>query len=189
LRCQEHPKHPPADSSPTGVEENLPWTRRVKDMPSSKYAGKLLNLADNYLYVAFFDEADEKLMGKVIKVRGQGRGKSWKPANKTTAFLLYLLNRENNDSIDYATLTTLVNKKFANIPDNAIDEVLDSLDQTKALDVLDGSVVSTNFDPLDIFTGSKINWEVPALIAVPRNSDFRSTHGYSPGYVMITIWK
>jgi hypothetical protein len=157
----------------------------------SPYAGKLLNLADNYLYVAFYDDTDDKLMGKIIKVRGrQGRGKSWKPANKTTAFLLYLLNRENNDSIDYATLTNLVNQKFNNVPVGAIDAVLTTLDNAGALDTEGNAVcASTNPDPLNLFNGPKLNWENPGINPVNKDTDFRTTHGYSPGYVMITVWK
>jgi hypothetical protein len=150
---------------------------------------KLVNLADNYLYVAFYDEANDNLMGKVIKVRGQNKGKSWKPANKTTGLLLYLLNRENNDSIDYNTFTNLVNQKFNNVPAGAIDAFLSFLDQRGALDTGGDVATATKVpDPLKVFEGAKLNWEAPDFIGA-SDADFRSTHGYSPGYVMITIWK
>jgi hypothetical protein len=186
------PRNPPADSSPPGVEENQPGTRRVQIMPNGNYAGKLMNLADNYLYVAFYEEGvggnKDILMGKVIKVRGQEKGKSWKPANKTTAFLLYLLNRENHDSIAYDTFSNLVKTKFNNVPDDGIDKFLKLLETSGALDTGANNTCAVTPDPLNLFTGTKIPWENPDFMG-PDKVDFRSTHGYSSGWVMITIWK
>jgi hypothetical protein len=152
-------------------------------------ANHLVNLANNYLYVAFYDEGKDTLMGKVIKVKGQNKGKSWKPANKTTGLLLYLLNREDNDSIDYNTFTNLVNQKFNNVPAGAIDAFLNFLKERGALDTGGNVTTATKTpDPLNLFSGTKLNWDKPDFLGA-NDATFGSTHGYSPGYVMITIWK
>ena len=151
----------------------------------SKYDGKLLNLASNFVFVGFFDEVDGKFMGKVINI---DNGSSWKPSNKTTAFLLYLLCRESNDNIPYATFTKLVNQKFTGIPPGKIDSILDWLSAKGALDTA-GTGATPNADPLQLFSAPQVNWEEPSLITA-KDTDYRTGHGhhgYSSGYMVITI--
>jgi hypothetical protein len=151
------------------------------------YTNKKLNLSKDYLFAGFCDEDAKVVMGKIIKVGGQNKGKSWKPANLTTALLLYLLCREDNDCIPYEEFANLIFNKFDNVPEGAIEDALDKLLAKGALDNTGNSFAGIS-DPLNLFNGSKLDWEEPALI-VSKDSDCKNKHHYSKGYYMITIWR
>jgi hypothetical protein len=148
------------------------------------YTGKLLNLDSKFLYVAFYEEATKKLMGKVINTQ---TGNSWKPGNLTTAMLLYLLCREDQDDIPYEMFKQLITAKFDGVSDDKIDAVLDFLDQRGALD-LNGTNATRVPDPLKLFTGPKLTWEGKDFNPA-GNVHCKGHHVHSSGYVMITIWK
>ncbi len=151
------------------------------------YKNKKLNLANDYLFVGFYDQPTNNVMGKIIKVKGQDKGKSWKPANITTAFLLYLLCREDNDHIPYEEFTQLIYKKFDNVPEGAIEALLDTLLVKGALQD-NGTNFAGPADPLGACDGPKLNWEEPALM-VSQGANCKEKHHYSPGYIFITIGK
>jgi hypothetical protein len=163
-------------------------------MPNGNYAGELLNLTDDYLFAGFYD-GDKQLMGKVIKVKGDNKGKSWKPANLTTALLLYLLRRQDDDCIPYDEFKQLIYKKFNNVDDAKIDAALDWFKKRGALDQKGPKTPTTNPDPSKVFDPTqpdfkKVDWN-PVGLNDAKDAPKYTQHkiAYSSGYYMITVWK
>jgi hypothetical protein len=132
LLNQQGPIHPPADSSPTGVEENLPETRRCQDMPNGNpFAGKKLRLADNCL---FFQIALGPPRGFLLRLGPNP--KRWHSERKSALMLLDLLVREGDKGILYEDIKKHVLRQFDVTEPKAEEALIDFLKKLKIRQVL-----------------------------------------------------
>jgi hypothetical protein len=95
----------------------------------------LINFRKNVLYVILKDENskdDNKIRAKVLDVNGS---QTYKPKNDTTAVLLYLLSRDDDDPVVLGDYLYFINQKFPEVNDAQVRPFLIRLDHRKLLKV------------------------------------------------------
>jgi hypothetical protein len=96
----------------------------------------LINFRKNVLYVILKDENskdDNKIRAKILDVNGR---QTYKPKNDTTAILLYLLSRDDNDPVILGDFLYFINKYFPEVNDARVRPFLIVLDHLKLLKVV-----------------------------------------------------
>jgi hypothetical protein len=185
VSSQHGPYYPPADSSPTGVEENLPETRREKIMSGIRYDDNpRLNLMPNVIYVMLKDPSTGTIMGKIISISGNS---SFKPKNDPAALLLYLLSRDMNDGILFSKFADLARQKFTPPPsDTVLINFLDKLDDDYNILHADYGKSTGNDDPLNLFDPPTATWETPDL-DLGNQPICKANTFYSSGWIAVPI--
>ncbi len=125
----------------------------------------LLSLKKNVFYV-MLKEGDDPIIGRLIFVNAR---KTYRPINKTTALLLYLLPCDGEDPILLGEYLDLVKAKFPEAPENEIMTFLYELETTyKTLTVTPGTSDSDDPDPMGLFGGEvREEWQTPGLDLYP----------------------
>jgi len=132
---------------------------------SSNRDETLLNLRKNVFYV-MLKEGDQPIIGRLIFVNAR---KTYRPINKTTALLLYLLPCDGEDPILLGNYLDLATANFPGATEEDIIGFLDQLDTTyKILTVTPGTSGSDDPDPMELFGGEfREEWQPPGLELYP----------------------
>jgi hypothetical protein len=156
--------------------------------PNTFKAETIFNSTGDYFYSCFYDDGTQKFMGKLIINQAQNKNaKSYKPSNTTTAFLLYLLFREDGDGITYGQLTNHINNKFNNVIETDIDSFLNDLkNRYNAIEIGATTAHTEEPDPCHVCIGQKLQFERPSL-SISNDSDVRNKLAYGRGQYFYTF--
>ena len=186
LNYHESPNHPPADSSPAGVEENQPRQGGLLIM-NGNYQGALWSLKDHVYYVVLVNPDTGKAMGKIIY---PGISRHFTVKNSTAAHLLYLLARPRGAEIHFDQLKALVTLKYGISDAQAVSELntfLGKLDSHKLIQK--GTVQTDNADVCGLFN-TPDTWDPNPDLGVgegpPRVLD---NFYYACGNAAFSIWR
>jgi hypothetical protein len=154
----------------------------------------LIKLRKGVLYVGLYDPSTadlHKIRAKVIDVNAT---KAYKPANDTTAVLLYFLSRENSDPVLLEDYTEIFTKKF-NTPTldvkPAIITFLQEIDAKYILDVkkVPSGTIGANkgaLDPVDLLN-TITTWQTPSLVDDINRPICKTTTYYSAGHIAFNV--